>query len=107
MGWRRIPDAEAVISGGYRYQLSAAEMRKVLMQKVREQKGRCALGGEEFQDSQNIYPDHIEPKGMHGSKANDHPSNIQAACWAHNGEKGSMSMEQWRAYRKSKGLSYL
>ena len=104
-GWRRIPDAEN--PRGFRYKLSPAAMKQVLAQKVREQNGRCALGGEEFTDYSQVAPDHISPKGNGGFKADDHPDNIQAACWGHNGEKGSMSMDQWRAYRKEKGLPYL
>jgi hypothetical protein len=33
-------------------------------------------------------PDHRHPKGMGGSRRDDHPENIQAAHWWCNSEKG-------------------
>jgi len=103
-GWRRIPDAS--MPDGFRYKLSAAAMRQVLDQKIREQNGICGLGGEEFTNYELIVPDHKDSKGMNGSRRDDHPRNIHAACVEHNTEKGSMSLEQWREYRKEKGLPY-
>jgi hypothetical protein len=34
--------------------------------KVKEQKGKCAECGKDFQDIREAVPDHIEPKGMRG-----------------------------------------
>jgi 5-methylcytosine-specific restriction endonuclease McrA len=88
-GVRRIKDRFADHPDGYRYKLSRAEMRKVLLRKVEEQKGICAIGGEPFSSMEDVVADHIKPKGIGGARADDRAENIQAACGKHNLEKGS------------------
>ena len=58
----------------YRELRSPAEMRKLLKQKVAEQKGICAICHEEFTDYNDIVPDHRDPKGMGGAWRDDHPT---------------------------------
>ena len=90
IGVRRIKDQFADHSDGYRYKLSPAEMRKVLLKKIEEQLGRCALCGEPFTSLVGIVPDHIKPKGLGGGRADDRSDNIQAAHnFPCNAEKGS------------------
>ena len=50
----------------YRELRSAAEMRKLLNRKVRQQAGICAICHEKFTDYNDIVPDHKNPKGMGG-----------------------------------------
>jgi 5-methylcytosine-specific restriction endonuclease McrA len=83
----RIPDEHA--ARGYREIRSPGEMRKLVHRKVKEQQGKCAECGKDFQDIREAVPDHIEPKGMGGQWRDDHPSNIRATCVPCNNEKGS------------------
>lgn len=68
---------------------SPAAMRKLLGQKVQEQKFLCGLCLEPFTDVRDIEPDHIEPKGMGSQWRNDAPSNIHAVHSWCNSAKGS------------------
>ena len=68
---------------------SPSAMRKLLGQKVMEQKFLCGICGEPFTDVREIVPDHREPKGMGGARRDDSPKNIQAAHGKCNLEKGS------------------
>jgi len=74
---------------GYRELRSPAELRKVLTQKISEQKGNCGICHLPFTDCKDIVPDHIEPKGMGAAWRDDHPDNIQAAHRLCNLLKGS------------------
>jgi 5-methylcytosine-specific restriction endonuclease McrA len=98
IGVRRIKDQFADHRDGYRYKYSAGEMRKVLLRKVEEQHGLCALCGEPFTTLVGVVPDHIKPKGLGGARADDRPENIQAAhhhpC---NFEKGSKRLPEGEA----------
>jgi hypothetical protein len=68
---------------------SKAEMRKLLNRKIVEQNRQCAICQVAFTNYSDIVPDHIDPRGMGGSRRDDHPENIQAAHFWCNGEKGS------------------
>lgn len=89
-GVRRLKDAHARHPDGYRYKLSKAEMEKVLLRKVREQKGLCSICGEELSDMNDVVPDHRDPCGMGSSWRDDRAENIGAAHWKCNLEKGSV-----------------
>ena len=74
---------------GYRELRSKAEMRKRLNRKIVEQNRQCAICQVAFTNYSDIVPDHIDPRGMGGSRRDDHPDNIQAAHFWCNGEKSS------------------
>src|SRR6201989_2447048 len=74
---------------GYRELRSKAEMRKLLNRKIVEQNRQCAICQVTFTHYNDIVPDHIDPRGMGGSRRDDHPENIQAVHFWCNGEKGS------------------
>lgn len=90
-GVRRIEDPHH--PRGYREYRSPAAMRRLLQQKIREQKSRCAICGRQFRRFQDAVPDHIAPKGMGGARHDDHPDNIQAVHRGCNLRKGSK--RQW------------
>jgi len=89
-GVRRLADPNADHPDGFRYRLSASEMKKVVDSKILAQSGVCAICGGFMDDYSNIAPDHILPKGIGGSRRDDRKENIQAVhhvpC---NVEKGS------------------
>jgi hypothetical protein len=87
LGVQRIEDPHH--PRGYRELRSKAEMRKLLNRKIVEQDRQCAICQVAFTNYSDIVPDHIEPRGMGGSRRDDHPENIQAAHFWCNGEKGS------------------
>jgi hypothetical protein len=87
LGVQRIEDTHH--PRGYRELRSKAEMRKVLDRKIVEQNRRCAICQVGFTHYSDIVPDHIDPRGMGGSRRDDHPENIQAVHFWCNGEKGS------------------
>lgn len=64
-------------------------MNRLLIKKVAEQHGICALCEKEFTDMDEVGPDHREPRGMGAGKRDDHPSNIQATHNLCNVLKGS------------------
>lgn len=79
-GVRRIKDDS--LAAGYRYRLSPGIKREVLLRKIRDQQGICALFGVikeckeafpdgKFTDLSNVALDHIEPRGMNGSNYDD------------------------------------
>lgn len=86
-GVRQIPDV--TIPRGYRELRSKSAMRRLLVQKVKEQHGLCYWCKKEFRDMYDVTTDHIEPKGLGGSRTDEHPSNIAASCLGCNLEKGS------------------
>jgi hypothetical protein len=55
-----------------------AEMRRLLNRKIVEQNQQCAICQVAFTNYNDIVPDHIDPRGMGGSRRDDHPENIQA-----------------------------
>jgi hypothetical protein len=57
---------------GYRELRSKAEMRKLLDRKIVEQNRRCAICQVVFTNYSDIAPDHIDPRGMGGSRRDDH-----------------------------------
>jgi hypothetical protein len=87
LGVQRIEDAHH--PRGYRELRSKAEMRKLLDRKIVEQNRQCAICEVAFTNYSDIVPDHIDPRGMGGSRRDDHPENIQAVHFWCNGEKGS------------------
>ena len=89
LGVRRVEDPH---HPGYRELRSAAEMRKLLNQKIMNQDRKCAICHEEFSDHNDIVPDHRDPKGMGGAWRDDHPDNVPATHWWCNGDKGSTRM---------------
>jgi hypothetical protein len=89
IGVRRIKDQFADHPDGYRYKYSPAEMRKVLLKKIEEQGGNCAICEKPFDTLLNIEADHKTPRGMNGSRRDDRPANIQAAHKLCNWRKGS------------------
>ena len=64
-------------------------MRKLINRKIVEQNRQCAICEVAFTNYSDIVPDHIDPRGMGGSRRDDHPENIQAVHFWCNGEKGS------------------
>jgi HNH endonuclease len=72
---------------------SPSAMRKLLGQKVQEQKFICAICDKPFTDVRDIVPDHREPKGLGGARRDDCPSNIQAAHSWCNLDKGSRRLQ--------------
>jgi hypothetical protein len=87
LGVQRIEDPHH--PRGYREHRSKAEMRKLLNRKIVEQNRQCAICQVAFTNYSDIVPDHIDPRGMGGSRRDDHPDNVQAAHFWCNGEKGS------------------
>ena len=87
LGVHRIEDSHH--PRGYRELRSKAEMRKLLNRKIADQNRQCAICELAFTHYNDIVPDHIDPRGMGGSRRDDHPENIQAVHWWCNGEKGS------------------
>jgi hypothetical protein len=87
LGVQRIEDPHH--PRGYRELRSKAEMRKLLNRKIVEQNRQCAICKVAFTNYNDIVPDHIDPRGMGGSRRDDHPENIQAVHFWCNGEKGS------------------
>jgi hypothetical protein len=87
LGVQRIQDSHH--PRGYRELRSKAEMRKLLDRKIVEQTRQCAICQVAFTNYSDIVPDHIDPRGMGGSRRDDHPENIQAVHFWCNGEKGS------------------
>lgn len=87
-GVRRIWDE---ILGKFRWLLSPAERRKVIARKLRENGNTCGICTHPITDYRDVVPDHIEPKGMGGARADDgeNGSNLQPAHSACNMEKGS------------------
>ena len=83
LGVRRTKDSS--VPGGFRYELSPALKRRILFQRIREQENVCALFEKsddqgrvispdcpgEFTDLANVTLDHIEPRGMNGSRYDD------------------------------------
>lgn len=88
-GVRRIKDEHADHPDGYRYKLSSAEMKKVLIAKIIAQNGFCSICGELLTDFGDTVPDHKLPKGAGGGRRDDRPKNIGAAHSLCNIEKGS------------------
>lgn len=88
-GVRRIRDEHARRPDGYRYRLSKAEMEKVVVKKVAEQRGMCSICGDVLTDMNDVVPDHIEPRGAGGCWRDDRPENIGAAHSLCNQRKGS------------------
>jgi len=86
-GVQRIEDPQH--PRGYRELRSRAEMRKLLDGKIVEQNRQCAICQVAFTSYNDVVLDHIDPKGMGGSRRDDHPENIQAVHFWCNGEKGS------------------
>src|SRR6201995_19653 len=87
LGVQRIEDPHH--PRGYRELRSKAEMRKLLNRKIVDQNRQCAICQVAFTHYNDIVPDHIDPRGMGGSRRDDHPENIQAVHFWCNGEKGS------------------
>ena len=87
LGVQRIEDPHH--PRGYRELRSKAEMRKLLNRKTVEQNRQCAICQVAFTNYSDIVPDHIDPRGMGGSRRDDHPDNIQAVHLWCNVEKGS------------------
>ena len=85
LGVQRIEDPHH--PRGYRELRSKAEMRKLLDRKIVEQNRQCAICQVAFTNYNDIVPDHIDPRGMGGSRRDDHPENIQAVhfWWSHRG----------------------
>lgn len=71
-----------------------AAMRALLIIKVREQDGLCALCHEPLEDMRYVEADHIDPRGMGGSRRDDSPDNIQATHRSCNREKGSKRFKE-------------
>jgi hypothetical protein len=87
LGVQRIEDAHH--ARGYRELRFKAEMRKLLNRQIVEQNGQCAICQVAFTNYSDIVADHIDPRGIGGSRRDDHRENIQAVHWWCNGEKGS------------------
>jgi 5-methylcytosine-specific restriction endonuclease McrA len=75
----------------FRYKLSPAMRRSVINRKLRENGGVCGICGKQIEDYRDVVPDHKEPKGMGGARADDglEGSNLQPAHSKCNLEKGS------------------
>jgi hypothetical protein len=66
LGVQRIEDPHH--PRGYRELRSKAEMRKLLDRKIVEQNRQCALCQVAFTNYSDIVSDHIDPRGMGGSR---------------------------------------
>jgi hypothetical protein len=73
-----------------------------LSRKVREQMGRCYYCREKI-DLLSATEDHRLPKSRGGS---DVWQNVVAACWTCNTQKGPMTAEEYRDYRRKLRLDY-
>lgn len=75
----------------YRYRLSPAMRRAVINRKLRDNGGICEICGKPIEDYRDVVPDHKEPKGMGGARADDGVEgvNLQPAHSRCNLEKGS------------------
>ena len=67
-------------------------MRKLLNRKIAEQNRQCAICEVAFASYNDIVPDHIDPRGMGGSRRDDHPENIQAVHFWCNGDTSSSAI---------------
>lgn len=63
---------------GYRERRNKTAMTHLLITKVREQEGMCAICNQPMETFENIAPDHKDPRGSGGQWRDDHPENIQA-----------------------------
>jgi hypothetical protein len=70
---------------GFRY----AALRAFWLPFLSEPARGCAICQVAFTNYSDIVPDHIDPRGMGGSRRDDHADNIQAVHFWCNGEKGS------------------
>lgn len=87
-GISRIRDQWADHPDGYRYRLSPARKREVLLAKLAE-KNECGICHKPFENLSGIVPDHINPKGMAGARADDREENLQPVHVECNNLKGS------------------
>jgi 5-methylcytosine-specific restriction endonuclease McrA len=87
-GVRRIWDE---ILGKFRYKLSPAERRKVILRKLQANGCTCGICDLPIEDMRDVVADHIAPKGMGGARADDGDfgANLQPAHNRCNMEKGS------------------
>lgn len=76
-------------NGDKREVCSPAELRRRKTILIAQQKNRCALCGELFDDFRDVEVDHILPRGMGGGRRDDSWGNIQAVHARCNFEKGS------------------
>jgi hypothetical protein len=72
-------------------------MRKPLDQKIVEQNRQCAICQVVFTNYSDIVPDHKDPRGMGGSRRDDHPENIQAVHWLRTKAACCIAMITWIA----------
>lgn len=87
-GVRKIADEHAPT---WRWKLSKAEVQRVILWNLNQNGCTCGICGGPITDMSDVAPDHIDPKGMGGAKADDgeNGSNLQPAHRDCNGEKGS------------------
>lgn len=83
--------ADDTVPGGWRYLLSSGERRKVIMRKLDANGHTCGICDKPIEDMRDVVPDHIEPKGMGGARADDGKdgANLQPAHNSCNIAKGS------------------
>ena len=77
LGIQRIDDRDH--PRGYRELRSPAEMRKLLNRKIVAQDRKCAICQKEFNDYNDIVPDHGCPDG-HGRRSARRPSRKHPSC---------------------------
>jgi 5-methylcytosine-specific restriction endonuclease McrA len=88
-GVRKIRDEHAPT--GWRWLLSKAERQKVILWNLNQNGCTCGICHEPITDMSDVVPDHREPKGMGGARADDGENgcNLQPAHSRCNSIKGS------------------
>lgn len=81
---------------GFRERRSKSELKKLTAKKVEEQKGLCCVCDEPFLDASEITTEHLDSRGMGGSKHDDHPDNIGASHGRCNVVKGSRPISDFK-----------
>jgi 5-methylcytosine-specific restriction endonuclease McrA len=88
-GVRKIRDEHSPT--GWRWLLSKAERQKVILWNLNQNGCTCGICNEPITDMSDVVPDHREPKGMGGARADDGENgcNLQPAHSICNLKKGS------------------
>ena len=84
---------------GFRERRSKSELKKLTLKKVEEQGGLCCVCNEPFLDMEEVTTEHLDSRGMGGSKHDEHPDNIGASHGKCNAEKGSRPLSAAIAVR--------
>lgn len=101
-GVRKIRDEHSPT--GWRWLLSKAERQKVILWNLNQNGCTCGICHEAITDLSDVVPDHIEPKGMGGARADDGENgcNLQPAHSRCNLLKASVRMPKLQLVRSVK-----